>query len=271
MTACLDGGYAGDMTADIRRRVLVTGASSGIGAATARLLDQRGFDVIAVARRLDRLEDMAAGTAMSIRQLDVTDHAAIRALAVELSADGIDVLVNIAGGATDASSVESADPDSWRRMFELNVLGVQQMIANFLPLLRDSARTRGSADILTVTSTAAFVPYETGGGYNVTKYGAQALMDVLRLELSGEPIRVIAIAPGQVKTDEFALGRFGGDQSRVDALYQGVENPLTAENVAEVIVNSLELPWHVNLDRVVVRPVAQAAQHKLHRGPLSPR
>lgn len=253
------------------RRVLVTGASSGIGAATARLLATRGFDVIAVARRLDRLEALATESGVTVRQLDVTDHNAIRELAADLQSDGIDALVNVAGGATDASSVESADPESWRRMFELNVLGVQQMISNFLPLLRDSARTHGSADILTVTSTAAFVPYETGGGYNVAKYGAQALMDVLRLELSGEPIRVIDIAPGQVKTEEFALGRFGGDQSRVDALYQGVENPLTADNVAEVIVHALELPWHVNLDRVVVRPVAQAAQHKLHRGPLTPR
>ena len=259
------------MTAQRTRRVLVTGASSGIGAATARLLAQRGFDVIAVARRLDRLEALAEETGVTVHQLDVTDHDAIRALATELTADGIDVLVNIAGGATDASLVESADPESWRKMFEVNVLGVQQMIANFIPLLRDSARAHGSADILTVTSTAAFVPYETGGGYNVAKYGAQALMDVLRLELSGEPIRVIDIAPGQVKTEEFALGRFGGDQSRVDALYQGVENPLTAENVAEVIVHALELPSHVNLDRVVVRPVAQAAQHKLHRGPLAPK
>jgi len=253
------------MTENRQRRVLVTGASSGIGAATARLLAARGFAVIGTARRLDRLEALASETGITVRPLDVTDHSAIRALAADLEAEGIDALVNIAGGANDASPVESADPDSWRRMFELNVLGVQQMIANFLPLLRNSARTHGSADILTVTSTAAFVPYETGGGYNVAKYGAQALMDVLRLELSGEPIRVIDIAPGQVKTEEFALGRFGGD------LYQGVENPLTADNVAEVIVGALELPWHVNLDRVVVRPVAQAAQHKLHRGPLTPR
>lgn len=259
------------MTELRQRRVLVTGASSGIGAATARLLAKRGFEVIAVARRLDRLEALAQETGVTIHQLDVTDHDAIRALAADLTADGIDILVNIAGGATDASPVESADPESWRRMFEVNVLGVQQMIAHFIPLLRDSARAHGSADILTVTSTAAFVPYETGGGYNVAKYGTQALMGVLRLELAGEPIRVIDIAPGQVKTEEFALGRFGGDQSRVDALYQGVENPLTADNVAEVIVHALELPSHVNLDRVVVRPVAQAAQHKLHRGPLTPR
>lgn len=253
------------------RRVLVTGASSGIGAATARLLASRGFEVVAVARRLDRLEELANGTGIDVRQLDVTDHDAIRALAADLHSSGIDALVNIAGGATDADLVENADPDSWRRMFEVNVLGVQQMIANFLPLLRESARTNGSADILTVTSTAGFTPYETGGGYNVAKYGATALMGVLRLELAGEPIRVIDIAPGMVKTDEFALGRFGGDASRVEALYKDVENPLTAEDVAAVIVSTLELPPHVNVDHLTLRPVAQAAQHKLVRGPLEPK
>lgn len=253
------------------RRVLVTGASSGIGEATARLLAAHGFDVIAVARRLDRLEALANETGVTIRQLDVTHHGAIRALAAEFQADGIDALLNIAGGATDADLIENADPESWRRMFELNVIGVQQMIANFLPLLRDAARRTGSADILTLTSTAGFTPYETGGGYNVAKYGAKAVMDVLRLELAGEPIRVIDIAPGMVKTDEFALGRFAGDTARVEALYKDVDHPLTAADVAAVIVAALELPPHVNLDHVTVRPVAQAAQHKLHRGPLEPK
>lgn len=253
------------------RRVLVTGASSGIGAATARLLASRGFDVVAVARRLDRLEALAHETGISVHQLDVTDFAAIKALATELQPTGIDALVNIAGGASDADLVENANPDSWRAMFEVNVLGVQQMIAHFLPLLRDAARTRGSADILTITSTAGFTPYETGGGYNVAKYGATALMGVLRLELAGEPIRVIDIAPGMVKTDEFALGRFGGDASRVEALYKDVANPLSAEDVAAVIVSALELPPHVNIDHLTLRPVAQAAQHKLVRGKLEPK
>lgn len=253
------------------RRILVTGASSGIGAATAGLLASRGFDVIAVARRLDRLEALAAETGVTVHQLDVTDHGAIRELAAELAPTGIDALVNIAGGATDADLVENADPDSWRAMFEVNVLGVQQMIAHFLPLLRDAARARGSADILTVTSTAGRTPYETGGGYNVAKFGATALMGVLRLELAGEPIRVVEIAPGMVRTEEFALSRFGGDTARVDALYKDVENPLSAEDVAAVIASTLELPPHVNLDLVTVRPLAQAAQHKLVRGKLEPR
>lgn len=253
------------------RRVLVTGASSGIGAATAHLLASHGFEVVAVARRLGRLEALAAETGVTVHQLDVTDHDAIRALAAELQPTGIDALVNIAGGATDADLVENANPASWRAMFEVNVLGVQQIIANFLPLLREAAKARGSADILTVTSTAGFTPYETGGGYNVAKYGTTALMGVLRLELAGEPIRVIDIAPGMVKTDEFALGRFGGDASRVEALYKDVENPLTADDVASVIVSTLELPPHVNVDHLTVRPVAQAAQHKLVRGPLEPK
>lgn len=253
------------------RRALVTGASSGIGEATARLLASRGFDVIAAARRRDRLDQLAHSTGVSVHELDVTDHDAIRALAAELTDPGIDILVNVAGGATDADLIENAKPESWRRMFELNVLGVQQMIAHFLPLLRDSARRNGWADLLTLTSTAGFTPYETGGGYNVAKYGAKAIMDVLRLELAGEPIRVIDIAPGMVKTDEFALGRFGGDTARVDALYKDVDHPLTADDVAEVIVAALELPPHVNLDHVTVRPVAQSAQHKLHRGPLEPK
>ena len=253
------------------RRVLVTGASSGIGAATARLLASRGFDVVAVARRLDRLEALAKETGVAVHQLDVTDFDAIKALAAELAPTGIDALVNIAGGATDAALVEDADPDSWRAMFEVNVLGVQQMIAHFLPLLRDAARANGSADILTVTSTAGRTPYETGGGYNAAKYGATALMGVLRLELAGEPIRVIEIAPGMVKTEGFALSRFAGDTARVEALYKDVENPLSAEDVAEVIVSALELPAHINLDQVTVRPVAQAAQHKLVRGKLEPK
>lgn len=253
------------------RRVLVTGASSGIGESTVRLLAEHGMEVIAVARRKDRLDRLARETGVSVHRLDVTDHDAIRALAAELEPAGIDVLVNIAGGATDADRVEDAEPESWRAMFELNVLGVQQMIANFLPLLRRSAKRHGSADILTLTSTAGFTPYETGGGYNVTKYGTRALMDVLRLELSGEPIRVIDIAPGMVKTEEFALGRFHGDTDRVEALYKDVDHPLVADDVAAVIVAALELPWHVNLDHVTIRPVAQSAQHKLHRGRLEPK
>jgi NAD(P)-dependent dehydrogenase (short-subunit alcohol dehydrogenase family) len=166
--------------------------------------------------------------------------------------------------ATDADVTLNLRPNT-------KLLPFQQMIAHFLPLLRDAARAHGSADILTITSTAGRTPYETGGGYNVAKYGATALMGVLRLELAGEPIRVIEIAPGMVKTEGFALSRFAGDTARVEALYKDVENPLSPEDVAEVIVTALEMPPHVNLDQVTVRPVAQAAQHKLVRGKLEPK
>ncbi|PTW90453.1 NADP-dependent 3-hydroxy acid dehydrogenase YdfG [Microbacteriaceae bacterium MWH-Ta3] len=254
------------------RRILVTGASSGIGEATARLLASRGYRVVGIARRSERLAAIALDTGIEVHTIDVTNEDDTDWIAEHLRATGgIDAVLNIAGGATDAASVLDADPNSWRTMFELNVIGVQRIIAKTVNLLRDSARTHGHADILTVTSTAGFTPYETGGGYNVAKYGARALMGVLRLELAGEPIRVIDVAPGQVKTEEFALHRFGGDTAKYDALYDGVEQPLTADDVAHVIVSTLELPGHVNIDQVVVRPVAQAAQHKLHRGPLTPK
>lgn len=254
------------------RRILVTGASSGIGEATARLLASRGYRVVGIARRSERLAAIALDTGIEVHTIDVTNEDDTDWIAEHLRATGgVDAVLNIAGGATDAASVIEADPNSWRTMFELNVIGVQRIIAKTIGLLRDSARVNGHADILTVTSTAGFTPYETGGGYNVAKYGAHALMGVLRLELAGEPIRVIDVAPGQVKTEEFALQRFGGDTAKYDALYDGVEQPLTAGDVAQVIVSTLELPGHVNIDQVVVRPVAQAAQHKLHRGPLSPR
>ncbi|MFM6981370.1 MAG: SDR family oxidoreductase [Microbacteriaceae bacterium] len=254
------------------RRVLVTGASSGIGAATARLLAARGYRVVGIARRSEQLAALALETGIEVHTIDVTQEDDTDWIAEHLRATGgVDAVLNIAGGATDAASVLDADPDSWRAMFELNVMGVQRILAKTIGLLRESAAAHGYADILTVTSTAGFVPYETGGGYNVAKYGVRALMGVLRLELAGEPIRVIDVAPGQVKTEEFAMRRFDGDRTKYDALYEGVEQPLTAEDVAEVIVGALELPGHVNLDQVVVRPVAQAAQHKLHRGPLVPK
>ena len=156
-------------------------------------------------------------------------------------------------------------------MFELNVIGTKRMISTFLPSLRLAAEKSGMADILTVTSTAAFTPYEGGGGYNAAKYAEHAMMQVLRLELNGEPIRVIDIAPGMVKTPEFTLNRFDGDAERYEKLYENVDGPLTAEDVAEAIVATLELPPHANVDLLTLKPVAQAAQHKTFRGPLQVR
>ncbi|OIH93432.1 SDR family oxidoreductase [Curtobacterium sp. MCBA15_001] len=253
------------------RRVVVTGASSGIGAATVRTFRARGWDVLAVARRADRLEALAAETGADTLVVDVTDADDVAALAAHVAATGgLHALVNNAGGALGSATVEESDVEDWRTMFEVNVLGTKRVTAALLPVLRDGARTSGSADIVTVTSTAGFVSYENGGGYNAAKAAQHALVGALRLELNGEPIRVVEVAPGLVKTEEFALNRFGGDSAKAAAVYDGVEDPLGAEDVAEAIVHSVELPAHVNLDLVTIRPVAQSAQHKLARGPLTP-
>lgn len=253
------------------QRVVVTGASSGIGAATARRFAEHGWEVVGVARRADRLEELAAATGIRPIVADLTDAADVARVRDEVAALGpLHALVNNAGGAFGMASVEAGDDDDWRAMFEINVLGVKRMIAALLPSLRDGARDRGVADILTVTSIAAHVPYEGGAGYNAAKAGAHMLMAVLRLELAGEPIRVIELAPGMVKTEEFSLVRFGGDRERADAVYADVPEPLVAEDVAESIVHAIELPKHVNLDLVTIKPVAQAAPHKVIRGALRP-
>ena len=254
------------------KRVVVTGASSGIGAATARLFREHGWAVTAVARRTDRLAVLAAETGADVFIADLTDQADVDALRDHVAGLGpVHALVNNAGGAFGMASVEDSDPDDWIRMFDVNVVAVKRVTSALLPLLRRSIQPGGSADILTVTSIAGHVAYEGGGGYNAAKYAAHALMAVLRLELAGEPIRVIEIAPGMVKTEEFSLVRFGGDRDRADAVYQGVENPLSAEDVAEAIVHAIELPAHVDLDLVTIKPVAQAAPHKVMRGRLEPR
>jgi Short-chain alcohol dehydrogenase of unknown specificity len=254
------------------RRVVVTGASSGIGAATARRFREHGWEVVGVARRTDRLEELAAATGAEVFTADLTDQAQVDALRDHLAATGpIHALVNNAGGAFGMASVEQSDPEDWIRMFDVNVVAVKRVVTALLPLLRDGARAAGHADILTITSIAGHTAYEGGGGYNASKFAAHAMTEVLRLELAGEPIRVIEVAPGMVMTDEFSLVRFGGDRARADAVYAGVENPLLAEDIAETIVHAIELPGHVNLDLVTIKPVAQAAPHKVVRGPLTPK
>ncbi|MEP6842188.1 MAG: SDR family oxidoreductase [Pseudolysinimonas sp.] len=254
------------------KRVVVTGASSGLGAATARLFAQHGWEVVGIARRADRLAQLADGTGIHTIVADLTKQADVDRVRDELAALGpLHGLVNNAGGAFGMGPIESSDLDDWRAMFEINVLGTQRMIAALLPLLRDGARDAGVADIMTVTSIAGHVAYEGGGGYNAAKFAEHALVAVLRLELAGEPIRVLEIAPGMVKTDEFALTRFKGDQARADAVYDNVPDPLSADDIAAAIVHTMELPGHVNLDLITIKPVAQAAPHKVIRGRLEPK
>ncbi|MCU1546087.1 MAG: Serine 3-dehydrogenase [Homoserinimonas sp.] len=259
------------------RRVVITGASSGIGAASVRLFRKHGWDVVGVARRAERLEALAAETGARTFTADVTVQADVDALRQYLEASGpIHALVNNAGGAFGMASIEDSDAADWTRMFDVNVVAVKRVTSALLPLLRRGAAERvggeiAHADILTVTSIAGHVVYEGGGGYNAAKFAAHALMAVLRLELAGEPIRVLELAPGMVKTDEFSLVRFNGDQSRADAVYDSVPDPLYAEDIAAAIVHAIELPGHVNLDLVTIKPVAQAAPHKIIRGKLQPR
>lgn len=254
------------------KRVVVTGASSGIGEATARRFAARGWEVVGVARRADRLAALADGTGIRTIAADLTRQSDVERVRDELAALGpLHGLVNNAGGAFGLASVEASDIEDWRAMFEINVLGTKRMISALLPLLRDGARDEGVADIMTVTSIAGHVAYEGGGGYNAAKFAEHAMVAVLRLELAGEPIRVLEIAPGMVKTDEFALTRFKGDRARADAVYENVVAPLVADDVAEAIVHTMELPAHVNLDLITIKPVAQAAPHKVIRGELTPR
>ncbi|WP_165063604.1 SDR family NAD(P)-dependent oxidoreductase [Marisediminicola senii] len=259
------------------KRVVVTGASSGIGEATVRLFRERGWNVVGVARRTDRLEALAADTGAEVFTADLTKQADVDALR-DFVRDGgpVHALVNNAGGAFGMASVEDGDPDDWTRMYDVNVVATKRVTSALLPLLRAAiAGGQGaggqSADIVTVTSIAGHVAYEGGGGYNAAKFAARALVNVLRLELAGEPIRVIEVAPGMVKTEEFSLVRFAGDQSKADAVYDNVPDPLVAEDIAEAIVHAVELPAHVNLDLITIKPVAQAAPHKVIRGELRPR
>jgi NADP-dependent 3-hydroxy acid dehydrogenase YdfG len=246
-----------------RGTAVVTGASSGIGAATARRLAAEGFTVVVAARRTERLATLAAETGAVPVRCDITsddDVEALRAAVEQLPGD-LTLLVNNAGGAFGADPVEHADIAQWRAMYELNVLGTVRVTRALLPLLDAS----GAGTIVMMGSTAGLITYEGGGGYTAAKHAEKALADTLRLELSGRPIRVIDISPGMVRTDEFAMIRFGGDEAKAAAVYEGVANPLVAEDIADVVAFAATRPHHVNIDRLVIRPLAQAAQHKVHR------
>jgi NADP-dependent 3-hydroxy acid dehydrogenase YdfG len=242
----------------------VTGASSGIGAATARRLAASGFHVVAAARRTDRITDLAAEIGGTALTLDVTDQDSVDALAAEVR--HCDVLVNNAGLALGMDPVERADPADWQWMYEVNVIGVLRMTRALLPILEATAAgTGGVGHVVIMGSTAGRTTYEGGAGYTAAKHAVAALRETLRLELLGRPVRVTEIAPGMVATEEFSLNRLGGDAERAAAVYAGVPGPLTADDIADCVDWVVSRPAHVNIDLVELRPLAQAAQHRLHR------
>jgi NADP-dependent 3-hydroxy acid dehydrogenase YdfG len=233
-----------------QRVAVITGASAGIGEATARNLAAQGFHVVVVARRADRINALAAEIDGTAIVADVTDGPAVDALAAQLKR--VDVLVNNAGGAKGLEPVTDADLEHWRWMWETNVLGTLRVTRALLPKLIDS----GDGLIVTITSVAAMEVYDGGAGYTSAKHAQGALHRTLRGELLGKPVRLTEIAPGAVET-EFSLVRFGGDQQRADAVYAGM-TPLVAADIAEVIGFVASRPSHVNIDQIVIRPRDQA-------------
>lgn len=239
---------------------VVTGASSGIGAATARMLAAEGFEVICAARRVDRIEALAAEISGRAIACDVTSDVDIERLAA-VAGPAVEVLVNNAGGAFGQEPVAHADVDAWQRMYAVNVIGTEKVTRALLPAV---VTARGA--IVFVTSVAADGPYEGGAGYCGAKAAERMIAGTLRLEFFDQPVRITEICPGMVATQEFSLTRYGGDQTKADAVYAGVPDPLTAEDVAEAITWMATRPRHVNIDRLTIRPVAQPAQHKVFRG-----
>lgn len=233
------------------RTALVTGATTGIGAATVRALRADGFDVIATGRRADRLEKLAGETGCRFIAGDLTNDDDVAAIA-EFAGD-VDVLVNNAGGAIGQDPVAEGKIEDWRKMYEINVLGSLRITQKLLPTMRESG-----GDIVFISSTAGHESYLGGGGYTAAKHAEREIPKTLRLELVGEPVRIIDIGPGLVKTEEFSLNRFGGDADRADKVYAGVAEPLVAEDIAEAVRWTVSLPSHVNIDTMIVRPVAQA-------------
>ena len=239
---------------------MVTGASSGIGAATARALAP-DYRVVCAARRAGRIDALAAEIDGVAVVCDVTKPEDVAHLA-DVAGERVALLVNNAGGALGQDPLAAADLGDWERMYAINVLGAARVTQALVPALRAAQGT-----VVFVTSTAAEAPYEGGGGYCGVKSAERSLAGALRLELNGEPIRICEISPGMVHTEEFSLVRFGGDQAKADAVYAGVPDPLTADDIAQAIAWIACRPHHVNIDRLVIRPLAQAANHKVFHVP----
>ncbi|HKW58883.1 MAG TPA: SDR family NAD(P)-dependent oxidoreductase [Candidatus Dormibacteraeota bacterium] len=232
---------------------VITGASSGIGAATAIALGRHGYRIVVGARRVERLERVAGEDGVALH-LDVTDEDSIRQLVADVRKrfGRIDVLVNNAGGALGLNPVAEARDDEWIGMWQTNVLGLMRMTRECLPLLRKAKL----GHIVNIGSIAGFETYKGGAGYTAAKHAVRAITKTLRLELNGEPIRITEIAPGLVET-EFSLVRFHGDRKAAKTPYEGIK-PLTAEDIADCVVFAVTRPAHVDIDEIVVRPVAQA-------------
>jgi NADP-dependent 3-hydroxy acid dehydrogenase YdfG len=250
------------MTEEVQTKTaVVTGASTGIGEATVRALTADGWKVFAVARRAERLEALGVESGAVPFAADITNDDDVAALLSAVTeAGGADTLINIAGGARGADTLANAQTEDWDWMYQVNVLGTLKLTRAFLPMLR----ANGEGTVLNLTSTAGFTAYEGGGGYNAAKFAQHAMTGALRLEEAENNIRVIEVAPGLVHTEEFALNRLG-DATAAAKVYAGVEKPLTPEDVADVVRYAVSVPHHINLDEIIVRPVAQAATHKLIR------
>ena len=260
-TAIKDGGVGpGSM-----RRAVVTGASSGIGEATVRALVADGWSVTALARREDRLAALSdeLGDACDYRVCDITDEDSTSAAVAAIEkTGGAKALINCAGGALGKDPVATADLDDWRSMYELNVLGTLRITQKLLPVLK---RAPGGGTVLFISSTAGIEPYEGGGGYCASKFAERVMARVLRLEQIGEPVRIVDILPGMVRTEEFSLKRFHGDAERAASVYDGVPDPLEAEDIAECVRWALDQPDTVDVDSIVVRPRAEGSYTKVFR------
>ncbi|MDE0573450.1 SDR family oxidoreductase [Demequina sp. B12] len=238
---------------------VVTGASSGIGAAAVRRLTAEGWRVTAVARRQERLAALQAETGCAVIVADITSAADVARLAQAVTGP-VHALVNNAGGAVGWVTIAQSSPDDWLSQYALNVVGTVRVTQALLPHLIDSGR----GDVINLTSTAGHEPYEYGAGYVAAKHAEAAMTRTLRLELTGTGVRVMEIAPGMVHTEEFSLHRFDGDQSKADAVYQGIE-PLTAQDIADAAFYALSRPHHVSMDLMVIRPREQGGATKTVR------
>jgi NADP-dependent 3-hydroxy acid dehydrogenase YdfG len=238
------------------RTAVITGASSGIGAASARALAGAGYRTVLGARRIDRLLALAEEIDGEAIALDVGDPESVEAFAAAIG--DCDVLVSNAGGALGLDPLADADEERWRWMYEVNVLGTMRMARTLLPQLSAS----GDGHLVAVTSIAAFEVYRGGSGYSAAKHAQRAAIRTLRLELLGQPVRVTEIAPGLVET-EFSVVRLGGEEAAAK-VYEGM-TPLVAEDVAECVRWAVELPSHVNVDEIVVRPRDQASATEVSR------